>query len=282
MLTKEIIEARRMGIGGSDAAAICGLSTFRTPYQIYLEKICQTIEEKKDVKSLQRIMWGHFLESIISDHFASRNKVTLIKKDMTWHPEHEFMFANTDRFIVEWNAILEIKTVDKFACEFWGEEGTDQIPEQYLVQCAHYASVMNVDKVYLAALIGGNDYREYLYERNLQLEEALIQKEKYFWQEHVQKLNPPPASYPSEAAFKYSSVEPEKVEVANSETLAAVKNLLTLKESLRKLNSQEEEIKTKLMEKMKDAEKLIDEAGSTLITWKKTKTSRQFRLARGE
>ena len=41
MLTPEQKEARKNGIGGSDIAAICGVSSFKdhTPLSIYLEKI---------------------------------------------------------------------------------------------------------------------------------------------------------------------------------------------------------------------------------------------------
>lgn len=40
---KEWLQYRRMGIGGSDIAAICGLSKWRSSMHVYLEKLGEAI-----------------------------------------------------------------------------------------------------------------------------------------------------------------------------------------------------------------------------------------------
>ena len=42
---KEWLRYRKLGIGGSDAGAICGLNPYRTAIQVYQDKISDEIEE---------------------------------------------------------------------------------------------------------------------------------------------------------------------------------------------------------------------------------------------
>jgi len=64
----------------------------------------------------------------------------------------------------------------------WGEDGSDTIPMQYLVQVAHYCATLNADCAYIAVLIGGNQYREFKYTRDLQLEATPNDAAKKFWE----------------------------------------------------------------------------------------------------
>ena len=45
------LAARRSGIGGSDIAAICGLSPYQTPYDVWLDKLGQW-------ETVARLDWG--------------------------------------------------------------------------------------------------------------------------------------------------------------------------------------------------------------------------------
>ena len=57
---------RRKGIGGSDVAAIMGLSAYSTPYQVWLEKT-QGIHE--DISEKPAVMWGNILEPVVGEHY---------------------------------------------------------------------------------------------------------------------------------------------------------------------------------------------------------------------
>jgi predicted phage-related endonuclease len=76
----------------------------------------------------------------------------------------------------------------------WGEEGTDQLPESYLIQSAWYAAVCDVPKVDIAVLIGGQDFRIYTYHRNKEFEDKLIKIACNFWYNHIEKRIPPKCS----------------------------------------------------------------------------------------
>src|SRR5208282_5362615 len=82
------------------------------------------------------------------------------------NPEHPFMLANLDGLLPSERAIAEFKTAvyTKGTKEEWGDEGTDEIPKHYLIQVAHYASVMDADTVHIGVLFGDeklfNSYRK--------------------------------------------------------------------------------------------------------------------------
>jgi len=179
MITEAQREERKLGIGGSDMPIILGLSNYKTPYQLYLEKIGESVGD--DAQTPYQY-WGQQLESVIRDEFAKRNNVIVETPDTSIHPFHDYLRGNVDGFIPAWNAVLEVKCSAGFMAHEWGEDGSDVIPMQYLVQVAHYCAVLNADFAYIAVLIGGNDYREFKYTRNFELESKIMDAAKTFWE----------------------------------------------------------------------------------------------------
>jgi putative phage-type endonuclease len=188
-LTLEQKKIRMSGIGGSDVAAILGVSKWKTSLEVYLDKIYEPTE---DINVSDAIYWGNRLEPLIIDEFQVRTgKKCAIEPNTLRHPQYEFMLANLDARIVGENAILECKTAGQFMAKNWSKDGGENLPEEYMLQVAHYCAVANTDIAYVAVLIGGRDYRMYHYKRNLKLEEAMIKAEYNFWHNHVLKQIPP-------------------------------------------------------------------------------------------
>ena len=92
------LQFRRRGIGGSDIAAICGISKWRTPTHVYLEKLGEAPEQVKN----EAAEWGTRLEPLIAEKFSQENPDWAIieKKVIYCHPEHESALANLDRIII--------------------------------------------------------------------------------------------------------------------------------------------------------------------------------------
>ena len=90
---------RRQGIGGSDVAAIMGVSPFATLRDLYNDKcgnpdVIQT-EDNWVAKEV-----GHRLEDLVAKIFAYKTgyKVFAVRK-LFRHPFHSFMQANVDFFV---------------------------------------------------------------------------------------------------------------------------------------------------------------------------------------
>jgi putative phage-type endonuclease len=178
MITEEQRKARMMGIGGSDMSIILGLSTYKTPYVLYLEK--KGLIESA-YKETEQQYWGNKLEGVIRQHFTATHNIDVHEPETLIHPLYDFLRANVDGYIPAWNAVLEIKCSDKYMRHEWGDADSDAIPMQYLCQVAHYCAVTNADKAIIAVLIGGNEYREFTYIRDLELEAKLIDAASTFW-----------------------------------------------------------------------------------------------------
>ena len=83
MLTSQQIEDRKLGLGGSDVGIILGLSTYKTPYELYLEKTGLLVPSQKMTPQQE---WGHRLEPVIRDKFKENNSVEMIEPETKVHP----------------------------------------------------------------------------------------------------------------------------------------------------------------------------------------------------
>jgi putative phage-type endonuclease len=277
MITQEQRNDRNLGIGGSDMPVILGLSQYKTPYQLYLEKIgeAQPVEEETQYQ-----YWGNQLEGLLRDEFAKRNNVLVTTLDTVVHPEYAFLRGNLDGFIPEQNAVLEIKSSSQFMSTVWGVSGTDEIPMQYLVQVAFYCMLTNADCAHVAVLIGGNDYREYKYTRDLALEETILKAAKRFWNCVVTKTPPAPINQ-VDLRLMYPKHDPEKTVTISEAIKEELTILASTKMKIKEFSEIEDKHRFNIMQYMKDAECLADTDGNALATWKANKRGSRTFLVKG-
>lgn len=267
MITEAQRKERLLGIGGSDIPIILGLSTYKTPYQLYLEKKA-LITPSDEVTEQQ--YWGNRLEEIIRQEFSIRNNVTIETPETLIHPFYPFLRANIDGFIPKWNSVLEVKCSSSFMSNLWGEQNTDIIPMAYLVQVAHYCSVTNADSAYIAVLIGGNEYRQYKYKRDLELEHTIINAASHFWNQ-VESNKPPAPVNEIDLKIMFPKSKNNQETLINNQIKEELMQLSTVKSKIKDLESIEQDKKFQIMKFMGDSEALIQESGETLVTWKSNK-----------
>lgn len=194
---EEWLSYRRQGIGGSDVAAILGISPFRTARDIYYDKL-NIASVENDSGNWVALEMGHLLEDLVAKIFQSKTgyEVYQIKK-MFAHPEYPFMLADVDYFVKlpeGKTAILEIKTTNYNARERWWKDGNGTVPAYYESQGRHYMCVMDVDQVFFCCLYGNTEDEVIIREiqRDFAYEDEMIFLEGEFWKEHVEKKIPPP------------------------------------------------------------------------------------------
>lgn len=180
------LQARTQGIGGSDVSAIAGLNKWKSAVQVFLEKT-QAIE-KEDVQS-EAAYFGNVLEEVVAKEFAKRTDLKVQRKNaILQHPEYPWMLANVDRLIVGEKIGLECKTASEYLKKEWEDE---EVPAAYLLQCQHYMAVTGYEAWWIAVLIGGNKFVHKKIERDEELIQYLIDIEKDFWLNNVEKNEPP-------------------------------------------------------------------------------------------
>lgn len=277
MITEAQRKERQNGIGGSDMPIIMGLSNYKTPYQLYLEKTGQS-ESTDETTELQ--YWGIQLENVVRKEFAKRHNITVETPETITHPDYSFLRGNMDGYIPAWNAILEVKCTAGWMAHEWGEEGTDVIPMPYLVQVAHYCAVANADCAYIAVLIGGNKYREFKYTRDRELEAMLIKEGIAFWNCVINKTPPAPINQ-VDLRLLYPKHRPEKTKRIAPVLKTELDNLQATRFQIKKLNELEEKCKFSIMQFMQDAECLVNEDGSPIVSWKANKRGSRTFLVKG-
>lgn len=285
MLTPEQLQQRKHGIGGSDAAAILGLNRYKSPLDVYQDKL-GLIEDRPQNESMY---FGHLLEPLIANEYEKRcGKICEIDEVMKHHQVYPWMLANIDRKIKDEKALLECKATS--SSEGWGEPGTDEIPTEYLFQCAHYAAVCDVERVDIAVLIRLSEFRVYTYHRNSNLEKRLIEREEEFWENHIMAQVPPIPSSFEDALMRWNKEEKNKSVIADEEIEKVHTSLVLTKLKISELQKQSQQLKLEIANYMKDAETLHFPNGKIMATWKSSSrkgfyveptTTRTLRL-RGE
>jgi putative phage-type endonuclease len=277
LINQDFSVDRSKYIGGSDIGAILGLSHFRSPLEVWLEK---TGKEVKKLDSLP-LRFGTYAEAFVASEYSRATGFDLIHDESIHiHPDYSFMSAHIDRFVLEHDSptpmrILECKTANPFASSDWGEAGSDEVPLSYLCQSVWYMGITNINKVALAVLFGNSDFRIYEITRDLELESAILQKANLFWSEYVIKDIPPPVQSEADCQALFSKGDPAKTVEAKTETWALAKRLQLLNNEIDMREEEISTIKQSIMNQMGEAETLTYE-GKVLATWKAPKPS--FRL----
>jgi len=198
--TLEQLMERQQGLGGSEIAAALGLSPWKTPYELYIEKTTD------DPLSLQTPMtpaqeWGHRLENVLALKYQDDTGYVLIPGFKVHHAHYPWLYATPDRLVYEKEGHgktlkgLEIKTASYRNGEQWGASGSQIIPEHYYLQIAHYMLVTGISSWDVAVKIDSADFRIYTFERDTQIEEAILEGAKAFWENHVLARKEPPIDF---------------------------------------------------------------------------------------
>lgn len=269
------LAVRNMGIGGSDASVIMGLNSYKSPYQLWLEKIGEAAPE--DLTGNPFVYWGQKNEPNIADWFNEETGKKVQRLGTLRNKEYPFMIANVDRTVIGENAGLEIKTAGAPQYKKW--KG-DEIPDAYYCQCLHYMAVTGADYWYIAVLLGGNDAKWKRIERNEEDIKALIEKEKEFWN-LVETKTPPPVdgsmSCGNALKWRYKG-DPESETMLPVEAEELINELDKDAEVEKALKESIQLKKNKLMEMLGDFE--VGRIGDRKVTWKVTKGRESISLSR--
>lgn len=188
---------RRKGIGGSDVAAILGISPWRTARDLYDDKL-GIVSAQDDSGIWVALEMGHLLEDLVARIFSKKTGYPVFQiKKMFRNPMHPCMLADVDYFVClpdGSTAILEIKTTNYNARGHWWDGGMPVVPPYYESQGRHYMAVMDLDRVFFCCLYGNNEDEVEIREmfRDLDYEHEMVFLEETFWNDHVLTRVPPP------------------------------------------------------------------------------------------
>ena len=252
MSREEWLDLRRNGIGGSDAAAILGLNPHSSAFSVYMDKLglSSPVEENE-------AMWlGTQLEPVIAKRFEQESGMTVQRRNQIFqHPEHPWMLANIDRWVISQKAGLEIKTTNLLNRTAFAH---GEIPPNYYVQCLHYMAVTGAKEWFLAVCVVGRSFHIFHLQRSEPEIAALIEAEREFWQDHVLVQNPPLPDGSEQSGLLMRQLYPNShndgilVPLYGQEEL--IKQILMLDSQIQQLEQDSDSLKQQLQLEIGDAD----------------------------
>ena len=259
------LEYRKQGIGGSDASVVCGVSRYKSPVELWMEKTGQLPSQEAG----EAAYWGNLLESLVREEFTKRTGISVTKPSAIYQSqEHPFMLANVDGLCDDNShgpCIFEAKTASAYKAGEW----EDSIPDEYMIQIQHYMAVTGYQGAYIAVLIGGTAFRWKFVGRDEELIAMLISLEEDFWC-HVQD-GTPPALDGSDASARFLAERfPNSVPQSEIALPGKAQKLLSQYDDacrqLEESTAQKQEAENLLKEMLGDHE--IGTTGNRVVTWK--------------
>lgn len=144
------VALRPRTLGGSTAAAACGVHPYQSPIELWAV-MTGRLPEPEETEAMR---WGTRMESVIMDELEARGHSIEDDRYPVLDGHHAWLVGHPDGYVYfdddGSKGLLEVKTCSPFA---WPSDGT--IPAHYLVQCQTYMHLTGLDRALLAVLVGG-------------------------------------------------------------------------------------------------------------------------------
>ena len=259
-------------LGGSDAAALCGIHPYKTPGDVVKEKIGLKEQPEKSY----RMDKGLYLESLISDWYTTQTGTSLDKIKFCRHAEHEHLGGHPDRIRVRdgKTQLVEIKTTQD-----WNLYKDLEVPPWHKAQLYHYAMVLksypdlDLHPEALVIVDRGQAEPEVIpVELDYDKLDKLRDEELAFWISYVETRVLPDPHNTIEALGRWPDTTEEVVEFSESDLLLLAQ-YHAIKATQKKDKEDLESVRLQLMRKMGEAGDGTYK-GKIVCTWHKRSTTR--------
>jgi putative phage-type endonuclease len=189
------LERRRRGIGASEIAAVMGLSPFATPLDVYASKLGLTPDQPETMPMRIGTALEPTLKRLYEEETGHAVPWTQVEMESAYHP---FLIATLDG-VRDDNRVIEFKSAGSGRARELGEDGSDELPDHWILQGHHQLMVHDSDTMDFAVLTGGRslDFRIFTVRRDERVCAAILEAARAFW-DMVLSRNPPPISAPSD------------------------------------------------------------------------------------
>ena len=270
--SKDVTLNRNSFIGGSEIAAIMGMSRWSTPLKLWAVKTGRL--EQPDLSTVEAVEMGTKLEQFVADLFTEKTGKAVRKAPKAYrHKEYPFMITHLDRIVTGTDELLECKTCSAFKKDEWEN---DEIPQEYILQVMWSLGITGRKIGHIAVLIGGQAFKYKQIEFDEELFNEMVKSAKDFWK-HVQEDTPPDIMPNDDETLKdlytastevmielYPEDEDKKQAMETFEE--RVTYLQELKGHIKNMQDEQKEIETFIKDIIKD--NLGIKTQRYVITWK--------------
>jgi len=249
-LTERQRQRRTQCLGATDLAAILGVDPYRSAWDVWAEK---TGRVERAEASPAAEAGSRFEAGVLS--WAEERLGKLDRRGTERRVDGTPILVHVDAIVAATREPVEAKTAGLFGPLHgqWGAEGTDEIPDQYLIQCQAHLMATGADVCHVAAFLGGRGYVLYQVHRHEQLQEVIAERALAFWRDHVEADEPPEAR-PNLQVAKLLKRMPEKVADFGTDGQELVERWLQARDQRREAEKLEQEAQAALLAALGDAE----------------------------
>lgn len=271
------LAARKNGLGASDTAAVLGVDPWKTPLDVYLDKISP---DSRDESVSEAAEWGSVIEAVVARQVAKRHpdlgKLTPTP-GLCAHPEHPWLLATPDRLLIDRDtgteALLEIKTTDSRNKPQWA----DAPPDRVQVQVQQQLAVTGLQVAYVAVLFGGREMPAPIrITRDETVIDLIIEHGGAFWRDHVEARIPPEARAGDGGTLTdlYPGDTDLEALVADEHLAGLISQRRTIKALDQENTELLERLDNQIKQAMGDHTTVVDDDGKVLATWKPGSSTR--------
>ncbi|KKK48976.1 hypothetical protein LCGC14_3139720, partial [marine sediment metagenome] len=245
----EWLKERQTGIGGSDAAAILGLSPYRSPLDVWQEKT-GPVFELEDTPAMKR---GRVLEPVAAEAYVEETGCKIRRQPLRRHRELNFMISNVDRQVLAGTAGVDSPGTLEIKCpglKVLADVKAHGLVDYMTVQLMHYLAVTGYDWGSFALFNAENwELIHFDLEADQDFIGMMMEKEADFWNSYVV----PQVSPPEEVdAVEVPEVEGELKIMEGPDWLKAARDLQEAKELQDAAKTLADQAKDRVQELMKD------------------------------
>jgi hypothetical protein len=266
-------------IGGSDVAAVLGISPFRTRLDVWREKV---LGQRDTVDTPATRAGTRFEPHILAAYREQLPAGSTMETLPTVLDGYRRASVDAIANVRGWRRVVEAKST-VFAGD-WGGADTDQVPLHYVVQGTWYADILGCDEIDYPVLLWPYDMRDLLgltpaeivahcdlpvlrVQYSARLAASIRSHVDAFWAEHVLPEIPPPA------------VDLEDIKrlhlIARGKSIPADEELVRMLVERDRIRAEERDLEARakanafaIRAKLGDAECAIGPGGDPLVTCK--------------
>lgn len=186
---EEWLAARQGGIGGSDAPVVLDQSPWKSPLELWGEKIGRLTPAKLESDAVEM---GKLLEPVVIQRFQQKSGLPAWCWPGTLsvlHEDYPWQFATPDAVIFDPSrgvGLGQIKTTDRWGFKHW----SDGPPIYHQIQLQHEIAACNAEWGMLIVLVDGRQLHWFLQERNEAFIDQMRDTEESFWRCCVNETPP--------------------------------------------------------------------------------------------
>ena len=286
-------------LGGSDAAAVMGLSPWSTPVELWQQKTGRKPKSLTvDPAAEKRYARGHRLEPFIRDMAVDKLREQGLQVELLTYneryvdPEFGFLACEIDFELLLTGEIeiggkthvfdrehvnADAKSVTGFARKKWGQEDTEDVPIEYAAQFMHGLMVTGRRYCLVAALRSFDDVDLYWTVRDEETIAGMRPKLVSFWLDHVLADVPPDPMHFDDIKALFPLDNGLAVE-ASQDIADKVEQLREVRARIKEFEEAEEALKFEVAEFISPHTRLTF-GGRDLMTWKGQNDTRLDQVA---